>query len=195
VDDDVNGQTPIDENESRGLLLRVRTQEALNRAEEENIVRARLWSARSRAVRRDLLNDSTLRRIHKEMFGGGVEVGGHLSPERQECRCPMAPDTRSRAAIVRELGSAEYSKERRPRPFSRRLSPSVRQHSSLRKWQRSSCAILSDRLVENFGGVAFPWGRDDLQATGQARDQYLAALRAADAGDLQPLIEFSRSGA
>ena len=42
----MKGQTLIDENESRGLLLRVRTQEALNRAEEENIVRARLWAPR-----------------------------------------------------------------------------------------------------------------------------------------------------
>ena len=55
---------------AKRLLLVVRTQEALNRAEEENILRARIWAARSRLVRGDLLSDRTLRRIHKEMFGG-----------------------------------------------------------------------------------------------------------------------------
>jgi len=64
------GQTPIDPDEAKGLLLQVATQEALNRAEEENILRARTWAARSRLVRGHLLLDSTLRRVHKEMFGG-----------------------------------------------------------------------------------------------------------------------------
>src|SRR5579872_3944420 len=62
------GATPIDENEAQGLLLRIRTQGALNRAEEENILRALVWAHRSRLVRRDLLDDLTLRRIHREMF-------------------------------------------------------------------------------------------------------------------------------
>ena len=33
----------------------------------------------------------------------------------------------------------------------------------------------------------------DLMHAGTARDRYLAALRAADAGDIGPLLEFVRS--
>src|SRR5947209_6088969 len=71
-----DGQTPIDPNESAGLLLPIRTQEALNQAEEGNILRARLWAARSRIVRGHLLTDSTLKRIHKELFGGVWDWAG-----------------------------------------------------------------------------------------------------------------------
>jgi hypothetical protein len=49
-------------------------------------------------------------------------------------------------------------------------------------------------LVENLGGQPFPWGRDDLRGKGEPRDRYLAALRAADSGDIDPLINFARSG-
>jgi fido (protein-threonine AMPylation protein) len=65
-----DGQTPIDEDEAAGLRLQIRTREALNRAEEANIVKALLWAGRSRIVRQKLLTDAALMRIHREMFGG-----------------------------------------------------------------------------------------------------------------------------
>jgi hypothetical protein len=37
-----DGQTPIDPDEAAGLLLQIRTQEALNQAEQANILRAPL---------------------------------------------------------------------------------------------------------------------------------------------------------
>jgi Fic family protein len=54
--------------------------------------------------------------------------------------------------------------------------------------------FCADRLIEDLGGRPFPWGREDLQARGSGRDRYLAALRSADAGDLEPLIAFAVSG-
>jgi fido (protein-threonine AMPylation protein) len=50
-------------------------------------------------------------------------------------------------------------------------------------------------LVENLGGRAFPWGRGDLRREGASRLRYLAALEAADADDMNPLLLFARSGA
>ena len=65
-----NRQTSIDEDEAAGLRVRIRSREALNRAEEANIVKAPLWAERSRIVRRKLLTEAALTRIHREMFGG-----------------------------------------------------------------------------------------------------------------------------
>lgn len=195
MDEDVKGQTPIDENESWGLLLRVRTQEALNRAEEENIVRARLWAARSRMVRRDLLRDSTLRRIHKEMFGGVWRWSGTYRKSDKNVGVPW----RQIPILVRQL--CENFAVRSAQRTEDRDHLAVDFHHQLvsihpfANGNGRHARFCADRLAENLGGVAFPWGRDDLQAAGHARDQYLAALRAADAGDLQPLIAFSRSGA
>jgi len=187
------GQTPIDPDEAKGLLLQVATQEALNRAEEENILRARTWAARSRLVRGHLLLDSTLRRVHKEMFGGvwrwagvyrrtdkNIGVAWDQVPilVRQVCenfalRVSMAADDRDRLCVEFHYQLVNIH------PFVNGNGRHAR--------------FCADRLVENLGGRAFPWGRDDLKGTGAARESYLSALQSADSGDLEPLIRFARS--
>jgi hypothetical protein len=48
-------------------------------------------------------------------------------------------------------------------------------------------------LAIRHGREPFSWGRSDLATVGDARDAYRAALKAADAGDLGPLLAFARS--
>jgi Fic-DOC domain mobile mystery protein B len=191
----VTGQTPIDENEAVGLLLPIRTQDALNRVEEENIVRARVWASRSRLVRRELLVDSTLRRIHKEMFGGVWKWAGTYRRSDKNMGSPWQQvPTQVRQLCDNFALRASNHREERDRlavDFHHQLV-SIHPFPNGNGRHARFCA---DRLVENLGGVAFTWGREDLQARGSARDRYLSALRAADEGNLQPLVDFSRSSA
>ena len=53
--------------------------------------------------------------------------------------------------------------------------------------------LAADLLAERLGRTVFSWGRSDLVSAGDARAAYVAALKAADAGDLQPLLIFARS--
>jgi Fic-DOC domain mobile mystery protein B len=53
--------------------------------------------------------------------------------------------------------------------------------------------LLTDLLLAANGAAPFTWGRRDLEHASEARERYLAALRAADARDLAPLLEFVRS--
>jgi Fic-DOC domain mobile mystery protein B len=195
ADEAAAGQTPIDPDEAKGLLLRINTQEALNRAEEENILRARTWAVRSRLVRNRLVSDSTLRRIHKEMFGGvwrwaGVyrlsdkNIGGPWGQVpvlvRQVCenfglRVSLAGEDRDRLCVEFHYQIVNIH------PFVNGNGRHAR--------------FCADRLVENLGGLPFSWGRNDLRGEGAARASYLAALQAADTGDLEPLVRFARSGA
>ncbi|HEV2017440.1 MAG TPA: mobile mystery protein B, partial [Gemmatimonadaceae bacterium] len=164
-------------------------------AEEENILRARTWAIRSRLVRNDLLSDSTLRRIHKEMFGAvwrwaGVyrrsdkNIGGPWSQVpalvRQVCenfalRVSLAGEDRDRLCVEFHYHIVNIH------PFVNGNGRHAR--------------FCADRLVENLGGRPFPWGRDALGGEGAARQSYLAGLHAADAGDLALLVRFARSGA
>jgi Fic family protein len=52
--------------------------------------------------------------------------------------------------------------------------------------------LLTDLLLAANGAVPFTWGRGDLEHAGEARERYLAALRAADARDFAPLLAFVR---
>jgi hypothetical protein len=53
--------------------------------------------------------------------------------------------------------------------------------------------LAADVLITQLGGKRFTWGGADLRAAGSARDTYIAALKAADNHDLEPLIKFARS--
>jgi Fic-DOC domain mobile mystery protein B len=52
---------------------------------------------------------------------------------------------------------------------------------------------LTDLLLQQLGRPPFSWGSADLDRVGTARTTYIAALREADRGDLDPLRRFVRS--
>lgn len=52
--------------------------------------------------------------------------------------------------------------------------------------------LMADVLLAQSGAPPFTWGSKPL-ATGVERDAYILALRAADAGDIEPLLLFVRS--
>jgi Fic-DOC domain mobile mystery protein B len=53
--------------------------------------------------------------------------------------------------------------------------------------------LIADALIVKLGGKRFSWGGNNSIATlGITRQNYLSALRAADNGDIAPLIHFAR---
>lgn len=55
--------------------------------------------------------------------------------------------------------------------------------------------LASDCLARALGRETLTWRGGGIGSPGQIRAKYLTALRAADSGDIQPLIAFARSSA
>jgi Fic-DOC domain mobile mystery protein B len=55
--------------------------------------------------------------------------------------------------------------------------------------------LMTDLLLENIlKSTCFTWGsKQELSKAGQIRSSYIAALRKADKGSYEPLLEFARS--
>jgi hypothetical protein len=53
--------------------------------------------------------------------------------------------------------------------------------------------MMADLLIERLGGQPFSWGGGSLKDVGTLRNQYIAALKAADNHDMGPLMTFVRS--
>ena len=53
--------------------------------------------------------------------------------------------------------------------------------------------LAADLLLVKLEQPLFTWGRTGLVNASETRRQYIAALRAADAHDIQPLLAFVRS--
>ena len=189
------GATPLDADEAAGLLpAQVTTREQLDEWEAENILEGERW-ARSAARRRDPLDHAFLRELHRRMFGRtwrwagtfrNTEKNIGIAPARiaEEVR-KLVEDTRAQVAAkampLDEIAARFHHRLVWIHPFPNGNGRHAR--------------LLTDLMLEANGAPPFAWGATDLERAGEARDRYLAALRAADARDFAPLLAFVRSEA
>lgn len=184
--------TPLEAEEREQLIpTYITTRAELNEAEQVNITRASLWLRRARNV--DVLDDAFLRDLHKRMFGEVWKWAGQYRKTPRNIgidayRIPMA---------VRELvHDARYWVDNGTYPpdeiairFSHRL---VSIHPFPNGNGRHS-RLVADLLAMELGQPRFTWGRANLVDPGETRRAYVAALRAADGGEIEPLLAFARS--
>ena len=53
---------------------------------------------------------------------------------------------------------------------------------------------MADIIIESvFDKQVFSWNSSNMVKPGETRKQYIAAIRAGDNGNIQPLIEFARN--
>lgn len=191
-DGEDEANTPLEAEEREQLIpTYITTRAEMNEAEQVNITRASLWLRRARNV--DVLDDAFLRDLHKRMFGEVWKWAGQYRKTPRNIgidayRIPMA---------VRELvHDARYWVDNGTYPpdeiairFSHRL---VSIHPFPNGNGRHS-RLVADLLAMELGQPRFTWGRANLVDPGETRGAYVAALRAADGGEIEPLLAFARS--
>ena len=192
--DGPDGAAPLSDEEQEGLKPSwIATRADLNIAEATNIAKA-LAARRWRAVSTDrLLDDLTLRQLHRDMFGDVWAWAGKYRLSEKNIGC--APG--QIVVKVRDLcGNAPYwftdagmSTDEAGCRFHRDL---VAIHPFSNGNGRQSRAA-TDLLMGSLGLQPFTWGRTNLAHPCTTRSRYIAALRAADAGEYALLVTFARS--
>jgi Fic-DOC domain mobile mystery protein B len=185
-----DGQTPLDPDEARGLLLDwVATRADLNVAEEQNIAGGIAWGVRS-IKRQPVLTQSFLRTLHQKMLGQvWAWAGRYRDTERNIGVAPHA--IASEIKIL--LDDAKAWDEFDTYPVNERA---VRLHHRLTAVHpfpngNGRCSrVFVDLYLEQHGARQFTWGAG--MPVGIQREAYIAALRAADAHDYAPLLAFVR---
>lgn len=185
------GATPIEELE--GLRLsHVTTREELNRWEYENISEAMRWLERRRQ-KAEILNEEFVRALHKRMLGKvwrwagqfrrtNKNIGVHWAQIPLELK-PLLDDTKY------WIEHETYSPDEIAARFHHRM---VLIHPVPNGNGRHARLIADVLLVDVLRREPFTWGKTDLNTAGNVRDAYIAALRAADNHDYNPLLDFVR---
>lgn len=191
-DGEDEANTPLEEEEREQLIpTYITTRAELNEAEQVNITQASLWLRRARNV--DVLDDAFLRELHKRMFGEVWKWAGQyrLTPRNigiDAYRIPM--EVRALVDDVRFwVENGTFPSDEIAVSFSHRL---VSIHPFPNGNGRMS-RLVGDLLVMRLGQPRFTWGRTNLVDAGATRRAYVAALQAADRGDIEPLLAFARS--
>ena len=190
----IDGQTPIDEDEKEGLLIKtISTRGELDEFEQVNIQEAVEWSMRRKFTKEQILTEDFILLVHKKMFGSVWEWAGK---KRKTNKNIGVDKTHITVEIRKLLDDCSYWIENNTFDpdeiavrFSHRL---VRIHVFPNGNGRQS-RLIADILVSNiFDRPVFTWGHSDLSKKSSVRKEYLNAIYSADSGDYEALVQFAR---
>jgi Fic-DOC domain mobile mystery protein B len=192
-----SGSTPLEEDEKEELIPRtITTRDELNAEEESNILSAAVWLASIRLTIERLLTSKRLKAIHKRMFGRVWKWAGKFRHSDKSIGIPwweistqlesLCQDT---LAQLQDTNETRWSNDEIAVRFHHRL---VLIHPFPNGNGRHA-RLVTEKLLTILGEKEFTWGRTSLHKDGEARNQYIVALRAADKGDYSRLLTFVRS--
>ena len=192
----IPGATPLDEDDLEGLLPTwVTTRADLDAVENDGIQRAVLWvlNPRVRYTVEDLLSIEFADRMHKRMFGTVWRWAG----QRRRRVTNIGVEPYQIATKLRDVfDDVSYWRTHADGGFTD-VEVAVRLHHRLvavhpyPNGNGRHSRLIADADMHRCGLAPLGWVGLDLSAPTQSRVRYIAALRAADAGDYAPLIEFA----
>lgn len=192
-----SGATPLDEDELEGLKQSwITTKGDLDEAEYDNILTAQnKWTKRRNNLDK-ILDDKTLRDLHRDMFGQVWSWAGTYRLTEKT----IGIDPIHIPVSVRNL--VEDAKYWFAEDSAMEVDmAAVRFHHKLVQihpfpnGNGRHARFITDLILQGVGVPEFTWGgvEGDLSTASEVRTRYLAGLRAADLGDNTALLAFARS--
>ena len=190
-DADADGATTLDPDDVDALIAaHITTRAELNAWEQANIARAVAWVL---GRRRRVLDVTFIRELHRRMFNDTWRWAGAYRRRDTNIGIPWPMIATNVAELV---GEATYWFEHGTYDddeCTMRLHHRLTVIHPFPNGNGRHARLLADSVLTSRGLPPFTWGSSDLQHSGVTRGRYLAALRAADGGDMMPLLRFVRS--
>lgn len=187
------GQTPIDEDERQGLKIKsISTMGELDIFEQQNIEDAMEWLYGKSFKLEKILDVDFMLRIHYRMFKDVWKWAGQFRKSNKNIGVPFYEIRQHLQTLVDDckfwIANKSYLPEEIAIRFKHRLVSIHLFPNGNGRHSRLMADILIHTLDEN---QVFTWGSATLKH-GEDRIAYIKALKAADNGNLQPLIQFSK---
>lgn len=188
-----DGSTPLSPEELSDLIPNLATQRELNEWERENILQARAWARAERTPPIRMPSDEYIRKLHRKMFDQTWRWAGEYRHSERNLGVPVEE---IRERLMASFGDVRYWIENRTHSSD---EIAVRFHHRLvlihpfPNGNGRHARLIADLLTMKLGAPALTWGSENLIDKGEPRWRYLEALRAADGGDFEPLLQFARS--
>ncbi len=191
----IDGQTPIDEDEKEGLLIKtISTRGELDEFEQYNIEKAVQWTLKNKFKMEKILQEDFILELHKRMYNEVWKWAGHFRKTNKNIgvdKYQIAIELRNLLDDYRYwITDRIFNEDDISIRFKHRL---VQIHVFPNGNGRHS-RLYADVLISHvFSRPIFTWGSSNNAKPGLAREKYMKAIYSADAGDIKPLITFARS--
>lgn len=190
------GATPLTAEQLKGLRIAfISTHDELNRAEQANILRARLWARSARSiVMPDMLTRDFIEDLHRRMYGDVWTWAG----EQRTVDTNIGVDYPKIGVELRVLfDDARYWLEHKTFPpveFAVRLHHRLVFVHPFPNGNGRLTRFYADLiLTHHFKMKRMTWGGGQLGNEDPRRADYIEALRAADKYDYGALLQFATS--
>ncbi len=183
------GSTPLDPDEMAGLIPgHISTKGQLNEWEQANIREGERWAFARK--HKDLLSLAFMQLLHRKLFAGTWRWAGTFRKSGKNIG--VAPEYIStRLSDLCKDAEAQLEHHSYPvREIAARFHHRLVQIHPFPNGNGRFSRFMTDLLLVHNGEQPFAWGGSDLNVSGEARDRYIAALRAADSNQYGPLLDF-----
>jgi len=190
-----DGQTPLDEDEKEGLLIKsIATRGELDEFEQQNIEDAIQWSLTRKFKSEQILSETFILALHKRMYKNVWRWAG----EYRKTNKNIGVDKLEIPVALRSLiDDASYWLENNvyePDEFALRFKHRLVSIHCYPNGNGRHSRMIADIIVEKiFHQPVFSWGSKRLADENDSRKNYLIAIRKADKGDLELLLKFARA--
>lgn len=183
--------TPITPDERAQLIpTYITTRDQLNEAEQIGIAEADRWAF---GRKRDVLDEDFLLDLHKRMLSSVWKWAGTFRATERNIGIEAY---RINVELRTLIGDARYWIEHgtyEPDEIAVRFHHRLVAIHPFPNGNGRHARLAADLLAVALGNERFTWGSANLVEPAETRARYIAALRAADNHDLDPLIAFARS--
>lgn len=189
------GQTPLDEDEKKGLKIKtITTHGELDEFEQLNIEKAIEWTIHANLKANKILTEKFVKDLHKRMYGDVWKWAGEFRRSEKNIGISWPLIGIELKNLLDDtkywIANKTYPPEEIAIRFKHRL---VSIHCFPNGNGRHS-RMMADIIIEPiFDKEVFTWHRSNMVKTDKIRKEYINALKEADNGNIEPLIEFAKN--
>ena len=189
-----DGQTPLEEDEKNGLLIKtITTRGELDEFEQLGVEKANEWLLTRNLDAGKILTEDFVKALHKRMFSDIWKWAGDFRKTNKNLGVDKFMIDIELKKLLDDclfwIEKNTFSEDEIAVRLSHRI---VSIHPFANGNGRHSRLIADVLINKHFKKPYFTWGSRNLVKQGQARSQYLIALREADKLNYKQLVEFAR---
>ena len=190
-----DGQTPLDEEEKEGLKIKsITTQGELDEFEQFNIEKAVEWSIHTKFKTEKILTEKFIKNLHKRMYGDVWKWAGEFRRTEKNIGIPW---TKIGLELKNLLDDTKYWIENKtfsPEEIAIRFKHRIVSIHCFPNGNGRHSRMMADIIMESiFGKEIFSWHQSNMVKANETRNQYIKALKEADNGNFEKLIEFAKN--
>ncbi len=187
------GQTPLDEEEKDGLKIKsITTQRELDEFEQLNIEKAVEWTIHAKFKPEKILSDKFIKDLHTKMYGDVWKWAGKFRKTDKNIGIKW---TQIEVELKNLLDDTTYWIENNsfpPEEIAIRFKHRIVSIHCFPNGNGRHSRMMADIIMESiFRGKIFTWNQSNMVKADNIRKKYIVALKQADNGNINPLIEFA----